>query len=253
MKLSETTTGYIRNDLEKIDGWLLKQAAFLSAILLDFQKNELGYTGDDQAMLEIGVFKGRYLALLEQCTRDTQDYLLGADLYALEDQDIGTVQSILKSEGHFPDRVELLETDSMKFETIQEKLSGKTVRYIHVDGSHKKDHVFVDLKNADSILDDRGVIIMDDFWNVRALGVLQAVFEYFSSAEIKTNLAPLAISGGKLFLVRKPHHKAYFDGILSYSRSNPDIYACSQLIERFEGPKRFLTVQDFFENETLIF
>ena len=57
----------------------------------------------------------------------------------------------------------------------------RTVRWFHIDGDHSAEMTYLDLKVADRILSDEGVVVVDDFFNARYVSVAWATFSYLSN------------------------------------------------------------------------
>lgn len=67
----------VDQQLELIRGWLTQEAGYLSCILLNLQQQE-GIRGP---LFEIGVFEGKYLALLYHAARVASQRVVGIDIF----------------------------------------------------------------------------------------------------------------------------------------------------------------------------
>jgi hypothetical protein len=76
---------------------------------------------------------------------------------------------------------------------------GEPARFISIDGSHDKLDVLWDLRLAEQLTSKEGIVPVDDFLNPNALGVNEAVNQFFLQPR---NLVPWAYLPNKLFLAR---------------------------------------------------
>jgi hypothetical protein len=101
-------------------------------------------------------------------------------------------------------------------------LLGADPRFISIDGSHECDDVFWDLRLAEDMLAPRGLVAVDDFMNMVAMGVNVGVHKFFA---IPRNLAPFAYTSNKLFLCRPqlapPPYKHAFEQMVVADQIEP--------------------------------
>lgn len=179
---------FIETALPKIEGWLWPEAALLSAVLLRGQtKAEIS-----GPLLEIGVWRGKYLSLLYRCSTET---VIGIDTFGTRLlQEI--VRTHIKDTSGSVERLVLIRSDSTKITPSQilAETKNSLVRWISIDGSHEAKDVLSDLKLSESLLAGNGVIAIDDFLNSRAIGVSEGTYNFFST-RIETALPPLHFAG----------------------------------------------------------
>ncbi len=112
---------------------------------------------------EIGTFAGRYfIALSHALTGDER--AIGYDTFSWPSPKVKTKleENIVKY--GVTDRSIIVAADSMKLAAndILSLAPGKKIRFFHVDGEHTPEHLSNDLKLATQVLDERGVICLDD-------------------------------------------------------------------------------------------
>lgn len=188
--------------VDNVDGWLQRAASLRTMGILAYQeRSEI-----DGPILEIGVYKGKYLSVLARSAQRTGDRVLGVDTFQFVDP-----QEVLDCLSRTPEtadaRVELWKCFSHEC-TAQATISklGARPRFISIDGSHEKEDVFLDLVLAEQIVSSKGIVAVDDFINPVAFGVNEAVHMFFS---IPRKLVPVAYIDNKLFLSHRAHAGYY--------------------------------------------
>lgn len=204
-------TAYVARGHRAVGGWLL-DLAVAGTLLVDMVQRENGLRG---AMTEIGVFHGRLLLLLHLLARDNEA-TVGYDLFEL----MGDLQAVygaydpkhlaqnLRAHSKTSDRIKLVTTDSTKLTPAQVVVeAGGPVRIFSVDGGHDADIAVSDLRLAEAVLCDGGVVLLDDFFHVQWCGVTEAAIRYLLEPERR--LVPFMIAGGKLFLTSRGWEDCY--------------------------------------------
>jgi hypothetical protein len=150
-------------------------------------------------IVEIGVKEGRSLAVLASHLR--QDELL----FAIDPQtDFPEIRyAHVDHIKHFCKNAENLRTlikpsgDVSVQDLVRE--NGMKSRFIHIDGNHTEKFVLKDILLSAKILDDSGIIALDDYMNWSGIGVSAAVFQFFSSPH-SDGFVPVFASPGKFFI-----------------------------------------------------
>lgn len=193
--VNETDEQFINETLSAIPGWLYEPAALLSVWLI----RGLPRLDTPDALIEIGVYAGRYLALLHYAANSPFRKILGIDTFQYLPES-ETVQALKSALGEH--NITLWEANSqfISAESIKSRVGGNPVRFISIDGDHASDAVQNDLRLADALLTDDGVVAADDFLNPIAIGVTEGICSFFQRRD--HNLVPFAYAGNKLFLCR---------------------------------------------------
>lgn len=190
-----------------IDGWLEPFCALWTMALLDAQARH----GIGGGLLEIGVYRGRYLAILLRAGIATGEHVVGIDTFEHVPQ-TEVEAGMRRHFGDGADRLRLIaaRSDAADPAAVREAL-GAPARFISVDGSHEVADVVHDMGLAAALVAPKGVVAADDFLNPLTLGVNEGVNRYLATGQ--TALAPFAYAANKLFLCAPdmtPTYKAVF-------------------------------------------
>lgn len=183
--------------LNAIEGWLSNEARDLSVSIMQRMPHRPG--------LEIGVHCGRFLALMAAYL----DHVIGIDALLdgegrplPEEYRQSAVANIIRNVATItPNRVQVwgrFSQDVHPAEMLSIHPNG--YGFVHVDGSHDADVVASDLRLADAVLADDGVIAADDVYNAVTPGVGEGFFSVAKSLSAK----PFAVLGNKVFLAKNP-------------------------------------------------
>lgn len=189
---------FMANVVDRIEGWLDRFAALRTIDLLRFQE----LRGIGGPVYEVGLYHGKYFALLVRSAACTGERAIGIDSFAYVARE--------QFEREFADRASLGDMGTLDFRLLAGasrewdagellEVLGAPARFISVDGSHEHDDVLWDLRIAGSLLAEAGVIAADDYLNPTCLGVNEAINRFLiATAEV----VPFAYIANKLFLCR---------------------------------------------------
>lgn len=200
--------------VEPIPGWLFLEAALLTAHLAGVQR-ELDVHGPT---LEIGVYRGKYLAALYRLSRPGER-VVGVDLFVGSSNlaaDVETVRANIAAACGEAGRLKMLVADSLELTSERLARDGgeKTFRFISIDGGHTREIVFRDLETAFPMLQRGGIIALDDVFNHTTPGVVEGVAEFFMRH--KPALAPFALCANKMFVTTPDFHARYLRETLAF-------------------------------------
>jgi len=197
---------FLVSRVDPIPGWLHMEAALLTEHLARAQRS-LGISGPT---LEIGVFKGKYLAVLYALS-ENDERVIGVDLFVgSEDtaKDVRTVHDNVARACGDSRRLEVVVADSLALDArTLERHTGGRARFISIDGGHTREIVFKDLESATPLLARGGIMALDDVYNFTTPGVAEGVANFFLSR--KPALAPFAACYNKLFVTHPDFHARY--------------------------------------------
>ncbi|MEO0912005.1 MAG: class I SAM-dependent methyltransferase, partial [Pseudomonadota bacterium] len=152
-----------QRDYGHVQGSFNLQSQVIWDIFLKFQKDH-GISGH---MFEIGVQFGKS-AILSALHAHPNEALVYCDLY-LRDDAQAHVSQVAGPGAAFLRKSSA--SISVERELIQEE---KGYRWIHIDGNHSAQFVYNDLVIADRILDETGIVVLDDFFSVQYPQVTEA-------------------------------------------------------------------------------
>jgi hypothetical protein len=195
---------FLERVVHEIPGWLEDYTAIRSMDLLRYQEE----SGLSDAILEIGVFAGRYFSILLRSAMKQRSTIVGLDTFQYMERN--RVQDHLRAvDASSYDKLKFLTGASTNWQASElRSVLGGSARFISIDGSHEKSDVFWDLRLAEEIVSREGILAVDDFLNPITLGVNQAVNFFFQQPR---NLVPWAYVANKLFFSRATWATRYKD------------------------------------------
>jgi len=160
---------YILKGYKKIEGWYSQDALEIITAI-----NNIQVIHDiNGSLCEIGVHHGRSLVLLALLSRENE-ICIGIDLFENQNQNIDNsgcgdeevVQLNLKLNNCDINRVKLISSNSLNL-TSNDLLnnSSNKFRFFSLDGGHSANIVQSDLKLAESVLENGGVVLVDDYFD----------------------------------------------------------------------------------------
>ncbi len=211
---------YIDAGNKSVCGWLDPEILNVTGMLKEKQL-QFGLKGP---VAEIGVHHGRFLIGLHLLHPDQM--ALGIDLFNAQDLNIdrsgkGNLQQFTENvQTHVPDpsKVKVYQADSMNLKTGDIEALGKGLDFFvnfSIDGGHTSEHTYSDLKIAEEMTHQGGLIFIDDYYNDFWPGVHEGVAKYYFFSNFK--FAPLFYGFKKLILTGISYHEhylKYLEGIL---------------------------------------
>jgi hypothetical protein len=212
-----------RESLNNVEGWLSNDALLLTEFLFAFQRQNDWISG----VLELGVFKGKYLSLLAQQASGSCVPIVGVDAF-LERHGVrladehkqfaeATILNAVRSVAGSTDNVTLIA--GYTHEVSQARLRDLCpagYSFISVDAGHDAEDVEHDSALADSLLSAQGIAAFDDIYNAVCPGVAEGFFRYMMGDS--RDLAPFATCGNKVFVCRPAMHSRYYDFSMQLAR-----------------------------------
>jgi hypothetical protein len=153
---------------------------------------------ENPQICEIGVWRGGWINSL--CVNQVAGRIIGIDPYpGLEE---------IKKE--FEENVMSLYPNVKLYSSLNQLLVGSPeviFDMVHIDGEHSEVALLKDLESSSRILDEQGILIIDDIWHESFPGVASATFKFIHSSDF----APFLISGAKIYLCKESEHARYFE------------------------------------------
>lgn len=91
---------------------------------------------------------------------------------------------------------------------MESKIGRGALRFISIDGGHTAEHTISDLILSNILINNEGIVILDDILNYHWTGVIEGAFRFL---EKKPTLVPFGIGHNKLYLCKLSYKKYYFD------------------------------------------
>ncbi len=202
-----------------IEGWMTDEAADLTSRLFGWQRSMRAVTG----VLELGVFKGRYLSLLASLAQGTGAPVVGVDAFTsrvgeqipqadrdyARDAALATIRAL--APGSATPTLLVAFTADVDAGTLRD-LGPGGYSFISVDAGHLAADVAADLALIEPLTAEHTVIAADDVFNPQTPGVMEGLCRHFA-AHPRTVLAPFAWAGNKLFLCHWETHATLLDHV----------------------------------------
>lgn len=116
--------------------------------------------------------------------------------------------NLQKYDAHQGANTKIVIGDSTDYGLDLEKCIGPgSLRLISIDGGHSVEHTVNDLTLANKLINNEGVVILDDVMNYHWLGVMEGLFRFMSTTP---TLVPFAIGDNKLYLCKLSFQDFYF-------------------------------------------
>ncbi len=176
------------------------ESAFTWSILLKAQSaNDIR-----GSMLEIGVEFGTSAFLLLDALGE-EEHLTLVDL-------VKTKEWVEGSSGTYADKTNFtfIEGNSHK---IEPSLLPSGCRWIHVDGGHLYEHVLKDLQLTADLLSEDGILVLDDFFEIRWPDVTTAFVDFMRT---DTSLRPFLLVNRKIYCTRTARAAAAYRSLFEH-------------------------------------
>jgi hypothetical protein len=246
MPIDAADLEFIRTAFHEVEGWCCDEAAYLTCCLLNAQ----AAAGLANGMLEIGVYKGKYLSVLLHAALRHCLPVVGIDTFQWSNRD-EVLETLTR---HLPstDALTIITANSLHYtaDSLLDVLGGRKPSFISVDGDHSAAAVTSDLFLSQAVLSGAGIIAIDDFLNPRAIGVSEGTYRYFLTAD--KPLRPFAYCANKLFVAALEHHTFYRDAIAAFMSEMPDLAMVREFI-RMRNQGQAFVEQPLLDTNVLIF
>lgn len=207
-RMTKKIENYLANG-RQVEGWL---NSFDASIIHKLSKHQ-SHLGIKGSLGEIGVHHGKLFILLKLCAGE-QENTYAIDVF--EEQHLNVDGSGFGNSKIFESNVlkwtgdisglQIVKADSriIDADTIL-KISGPA-RMLSVDGGHTEECTLSDLRLAEKLISNNGVVVLDDLFNREWPGVMAGFSQYLSAGGI---LKPFAVSSNKTYLAHLSEHDAY--------------------------------------------
>jgi hypothetical protein len=218
MALPPGEIDFLNTKFPQIAGWCHFSAALVTLWLMDAQH----LLGRGSAVVEIGVYKGKYLAVLYLHAKRTHLPVVGIDTFhwSSREEVVSTFTGLFGSIAG----LDLIPCDSSALHPAEviHMSAGKRPSFISVDGDHTSAGVRRDLALAASVLGEGGIVAVDDFLNPEAIGVSEGFYRFALDPGSRAPL-PFAYCGNKLFCAQAPYDSIYRESLGSFVDEMADL------------------------------
>ena len=229
--MSKELKRYIKSGIHNIHGWLEQVDIDYILQIGDYQKR----TSISGSVGEIGVHHGKLFILLNLLTEDNE-HSFAVDLFDNQQEnidrsglgDLGIFKSYLNTYAIHNNNIEIIAINSLNL-TIDfyKKTTPNKFKILSIDGGHHHKAVINDLKIAEKVIVDGGVVLLDDLLNPLWIEVVSAYAQY-------------KLQGGKLKAFAVTKDKLY----LTNNEENAEKYK-KVLVNAFGSKLNFLTKELF--------
>lgn len=228
--LTSEDHAFLTGTFSQLDGWCHVEAAALTLYLQRYQKMQ-GWSAPN---FEIGVYKGKYLSVLQRSAADMGQRTTGIDIFMFMGSAKKAVEESLALVLGDCSNLTLVEKSSATYtpETLRAEVGGDA-SWISVDGDHTAAGVMHDLALAEAVLAPWGVIAIDDFVNANAIGVAEGAVRYLSSPQ--TNLRPFCFCANKLLVCAKEWQSTYHSLVPTFCTENSQYPLTQRFMTRYSS------------------
>ena len=202
---------YKQNGFNNIEGWCLDELFTTIDFFNSLPINKKG------GIAEIGIHHGKFFILLNSIVESNfNSYAI--DIF--ENQNLNMDKSGKGNLHIFKDNLEkydihkgkntiIIKGDSTdRSLQLTKTIEPGSLRFISIDGGHTPAHVVNDLKIAEELISNEGVVIVDDILNHRWLGVYEGVVKYLQTSP---TLIPIIMGHNKLYFVKMSYKDYYIN------------------------------------------
>ena len=203
---------YYDNGYHKVEGWVNVKILGMIDFLDYLPINKKG------GICEIGIHHGRFFLALHQLLDKEHPVAISYAVDVFDRQDLNIDNSgagrydIFRENikqydhRHKGQRIKIIADDSTNTESEIKNIPNSTIRFMSIDGGHTVEHVINDLKIAERILSNEGVVILDDINNHWWMSVTEGLCKYMMTSP---PLIPFAVGDNKMFLCKMSYHPYY--------------------------------------------
>jgi len=201
-----------KKDFEAVQGWTSDKLFDTVGIMADCGINRKG------GVAEIGVHHGKLYILLNQVVGENEYHMpytsYAIDVFDMQHLNIDKsglgnksifMQNLADYDKWNGDNTHIMQMDSM---SLTNQIPDASLRFISIDGGHTVEHTINDLKIAERLIANEGVIILDDIMGVYWCGVTEGYIKYSMTYP---TIVPFAMGHNKLYLCKLSHYEYYFN------------------------------------------
>ncbi|MFT0531212.1 class I SAM-dependent methyltransferase [Castellaniella hirudinis] len=201
---------YYDNGFKNTAGWCSEKNFDVMEILDNVEINKNG------GCMEIGIHHGKFFIMLN-CLVDEKYPSFAIDVF--DDQSLNIDRSgkgnldafktnLINHDRHNGSNVKIIKGDSTDPSLrLRDTIGLGTMRFISIDGGHTAEHTVSDLILANDLVNNQGIVILDDILNYHWLGVIEGTAKFIS---FHPTLVPFAIGYNKLYMCKLSFKEFYY-------------------------------------------
>lgn len=197
--------------INSMNGWFSDESLSIFDIFLQLQLNG-SVCGN---LMEIGVWEGKSAAaMIDKLNKNEKLFLIDPEIKNKKDiicKNLNLISEDAQSKIFFYD----IKSVCIPTIDIYSKLVN-TFRFIHIDGCHTAEAVYRDLEIADFLLKEKGIVVIDDFFNIAYPQITEAVYNFLFQNVFKFKLFLIAFN--KAYLCRPNAYSEYYSFVISSFR-----------------------------------
>lgn len=208
--VNENIQKYMDEGFNNVEGWCEPRVAEIIDYFDSLPLNKEG------GVCEIGIHHGKLFLLLNQTIEEKyKSYAI--DIFDHQHLNIDNsgrgrkdmfIQNVIKYDRHGGKNIVVVEADSTDSKNIlKDSVPTGSFRFMSVDGGHTVEHTINDLKIASDMINNEGIVILDDITNHWWMSVVEGVCKYMLSYP---TLIPVAVGNNKLYLCKLSWHDYYY-------------------------------------------
>lgn len=207
--VNKNLQNYLSTGFNKVDGWCETTLFHTVDLLSRADINKKG------GCCEIGVHYGKLFILLNSVI-DPLETSYAIDVFGRQDLNIDKsgwgskeifTDNLKEYDIHKGKNVTIIEGDSTDYSLgLTNIIKPGSIRFMSVDGGHTAEHVINDLNIATQLINNEGVVIVDDILNPYWMGVIEGVVGFLNR---KPTLVPFALGHNKLYMAKLSHADYY--------------------------------------------
>jgi predicted O-methyltransferase YrrM len=192
---------------KEVEGWFYPKDIIL---ICGFLQELIKVDGD---VCEIGVAYGKSAITLAQFKGNCNFYL-----YDIFDENARQIaeKNILKFATKASKDSLIWRLQDTTELTSEDVVFSKPLKFLHIDGCHEHSAVLNDLMLFSNYMDDKGIIVLDDFQDQEFPGVNSAAFQFSLSNANYKNWRVIAIADNKAYLCQKKYQEYYQKKLVDY-------------------------------------
>lgn len=203
------------NTFDGIEGWFDKRAVKVLQFFNSLQVAE----NIEGNIFEIGAYKGKLTILLSIFLRENERLVVN-DIFDLQNLNIsrsGTKANFtdfLNNLAQFFNDLSFLEIIVTGSSNLHKTERKEKFRIFSVDGGHSAHETYEDMLYADSVIDEKGIVILDDYYNSNWPGVKEGADKFIQEND---GLVPFAAFFNKFIYVKKQSIDYFINKLNEYN------------------------------------